>query len=154
MEYDANTKSYSKVWLLESLSDGGVQKRDMLDSKYNGTLSIPTIAITRAVTVFLISLYGKTNYTGMYCSKLVYSTFISYVDLDSNRTSMHVKNFFSKEKNDRNKDVTYAWIGVSPDDIYWSKKLTLPIASLGLFKNAIWFDKNLQGEKIMPASIK
>ena len=66
----------------------------------------------------------KWNTDGMYCSKLVWWTFKDLVDLDSDTT--YVKGTYKYILGDSNNvdgAGNYAFIGVSPDDIYNSRYL-------------------------------
>lgn len=87
----------------------------------------------------------KNNLSSMYCSKLVYNTFKpENIDLDSNRTVYKLgvtitagelpllKPQFSSDVNDNGAWNSNAWIGVSPDDIYYSKWLGTDIYNEGI----------------------
>lgn len=66
----------------------------------------------------------KWNTDGMYCSKLVWWTFKDLVDLDSNTTYIKgTYKYILGDSNNRDGAGNYAFIGVSPDDIYNSRYL-------------------------------
>jgi len=70
---------------------------------------------------FLYKWSDKNNMDSMYCSKLVYHTFKGYIDFDTKRTMV-----CSSIIGDRNCPVGagfFDWIGISPDDIYYSNTL-------------------------------
>jgi len=90
-----------------------------------------------------IGTYERDDYTRKYadkndtsninCAKLVYLTFKPYgADLDSNRMICNIYANFSKEySDDLGKWVEYAWIGVAPDDIYYSKNMGKDMFCIG-----------------------
>jgi hypothetical protein len=76
---------------------------------------------TAGLVDFFRKWSDKWDLDSMYCSKLVWWTFKNYVDLDSNRTSSILAGMWQSGYTDVGIWNWNAWIGVSPDDIYYSK---------------------------------
>jgi hypothetical protein len=68
---------------------------------------------------YLLKWCDKNNMESIYCSKLVYITFKDLVNFDTNRTK--VDNAVLKEG--AWAAPMFSWIGISPDDIYFSNML-------------------------------
>ena len=70
----------------------------------------------------------KTDPDSMYCSKLIWNAFNNYhIDLDSDRTYVYVGAWQEGRPKRAN-----GWIGVSPDDIYYSENMETDIVTSGL----------------------
>jgi len=68
---------------------------------------------------FIFDWSNKDNLSSMYCSKLVYNVYRSCISLDTGRTSV-----FNPALQDKAWGANvFSWIGVSPDDIYYSSSL-------------------------------
>lgn len=68
---------------------------------------------------FIARWSDPNDMRSMYCSKLVYLTFKPFVDLDTQNTSL-----FNSELGSKSSTASlFSWMGVSPDDIYYSKEL-------------------------------
>lgn len=92
---------------------------DQAKRQYNGLPYLPQVKTTAEMGTFLYRWSNKNSLESMYCSKLVYNTFKSYVNLDTNNTSI-----FWDSLCDKSPGVpAFSWIGVSPDDIYYSEAL-------------------------------
>ncbi|OGC36453.1 hypothetical protein A2311_03065 [candidate division WOR-1 bacterium RIFOXYB2_FULL_48_7] len=65
----------------------------------------------------------KNDNDSMYCSKLVWLTYKPYIDLDSDRTTSILFGSFFHGQMDCGIFNWNAWIGVSPDDVYYSKNV-------------------------------
>ncbi len=88
---------------------------------------------TRFRQYFLEEWADKYNTSSMYCSKLTWRIFYNRgLDLDSERTSATVQANFRKNWTDFGMENPTAWIGVSGDDIYYSKYLSTDILTYGL----------------------
>ncbi|MBU0686799.1 MAG: hypothetical protein KKB81_02985 [Candidatus Margulisbacteria bacterium] len=102
--------------------------------KYRGIPYFPKNISTDAMSPYhyLRKWSDKDDFDSMYCSKLVYWTFYPLnVDLDSDRTmSQTMPNMTWEYKDGR--PIYSAWIGVSPDDIYYSEQLSADIFYDGL----------------------
>src|SRR3989339_740590 len=73
---------------------------------------------------FIRSWADKNDVSNIHCAKLVWLTFkLAGVDLDSNRTISNIFKNFHETFDDLGFLVEQAWVGVSPDDIYYSKHL-------------------------------
>jgi hypothetical protein len=69
---------------------------------------------------FVYKWSDKDDQNSMYCSKLVYNVFKPFIIVDTRRTSVAVNSLI------RDKAPGYyafSWIGVSPDNIYYSPSL-------------------------------
>lgn len=94
--------------------------------KYEGTRYCPPYFMaTIAREHFIRAWADKNNTSNINCAKLAWLTFKDVgIDLDSERTTSKIwdnsHKIFSAELA---KWVEYAWIGVSPDDIYYSKHM-------------------------------
>ncbi|MFA5880194.1 MAG: hypothetical protein WC860_08525, partial [Candidatus Margulisiibacteriota bacterium] len=85
---------------------------------------------------WLIEWADKNKKTSMYCFKLVYHTFLGIgIDLDSNRSGFNqcnatlVDGFYESDILDNGKINIKAFIGITGDDIYYSKHLGTDIYS-------------------------
>jgi hypothetical protein len=88
-------------------------------SRFTGLPYLPNVKTTAAMLTFLARWSDKNDLESMYCSKVVYNTFKPYVNLDTNNTSI-----FWDSLCDKSPGVpAFSWIGVSPDDIYYSEAL-------------------------------
>ena len=82
---------------------------------------------------FVAEFADKNNTSSFYCTKLVWKAFEwQGIDLDSERTTAKVDNNFFHGYTDWGASNKWAWIGVSGDDIYYSKHLSEDIWSYGL----------------------
>lgn len=88
-------------------------------SKYSGLPYFPKALVTKGLLVWLYEWSDKDNLSSMYCSKLVYNVFKPFIDLDSGGTSVLNPALQNKSWTAN----AFKWIGVSPDDIYYSSSL-------------------------------
>jgi hypothetical protein len=99
-------------WAIERAVDNAV-------TNFRYTKYVPQVRTTVALSVFLYKWSNKENTDSMYCSKLAYQTFKPLVNLDSNNTEI-----MNYEYQDNAPGAPmFSWIGVSPDDIYYSPYL-------------------------------
>jgi hypothetical protein len=88
-------------------------------SLYRYKLYFPNILVSSGNESMLTKWSDKYDLDSMYCSKLVYHTYRNIVDLDTNNTSV-----YSPFLMDRTPAApAFSWIGVSPDDLYYSSCL-------------------------------
>ncbi|MFC1767048.1 YiiX/YebB-like N1pC/P60 family cysteine hydrolase [Candidatus Margulisiibacteriota bacterium] len=92
---------------------------DSAEMVYKGKPYFPTVSTMLERAYFLYRWCDKDDMSSMYCSKLVYHAFKPYISLDSNNTSTFNSNLQEKALG----APMFAWIGVSPDDIYYSDAL-------------------------------
>jgi hypothetical protein len=86
---------------------------------YQGVPYFPNILTSQSLSTFLYRWCDKNDLSSMYCSKLIYQTFKSRVDFDTNNTSI-----YNTSLQDRASGAAYySWIGISPDDIYYASCL-------------------------------
>jgi hypothetical protein len=98
------------------------QRTYLLDqgkSKYANLPYFPKENTNLGRAKFIFDWSNRDDLGSMYCSKLVYNVFKPYINLDSGRTSVIDAMLQDKAC------VAYmfSWIGVSPDDIYYSSSL-------------------------------
>jgi hypothetical protein len=88
---------------------------------YAGKPYFPKVSTVLDILNFYTRWSDKYNQESMYCSKLVWWTFINGgIDLDSNATCSMVNNNMMFGNTN---EPYLGWIGVSPDDIYYSRYL-------------------------------
>ena len=88
--------------------------------KYAGIPYFPKVSTLVDIFTFYHRWSDKNNIESMYCSKLVWNAFKDDgIDLDSNATCSMVDNNLING----NGEPSNGWIGVSPDDIYYSNML-------------------------------
>jgi len=93
---------------------------DIAKQTFAGKPYFPKVSIFEdLISGFVLRWSDKYDKSSMYCSKLVYNTFKDLVDFDTNRTK--VDNYILKEGSGGGP--FFAWIGISPDDIYFSDAL-------------------------------
>ena len=110
------TLSIKKV---NNVNDAGYWT-DLANKQYAGLPYFPKVSSLVQLDGFYTRWADKWNLESMYCSKLVWRTFKDAgVDLDSNATCSWTHNNFGYNNNEPG----YGWIGVSPDDIYYSQYL-------------------------------
>ncbi|MCX6827588.1 MAG: YiiX/YebB-like N1pC/P60 family cysteine hydrolase [candidate division Zixibacteria bacterium] len=80
---------------------------------------------------FVYKWSDKDDQSSMYCSKLVYNVFKPFIILDSRRTSV-AENSLLRDKAPGY--YAFSWIGISPDNIYYSMSLGPDFD----FSNNIW----------------
>jgi Permuted papain-like amidase enzyme, YaeF/YiiX, C92 family len=85
---------------------------------YLGKPYFPQVSVSDPITGFLLKWCDKDDMSSMYCSKLVYNTFKGYFNADTDRTTVN-----SLDLGRPIGGPFFAWIGVSPDDIYYSPAL-------------------------------
>ncbi|MFA4858604.1 MAG: YiiX/YebB-like N1pC/P60 family cysteine hydrolase [Candidatus Margulisiibacteriota bacterium] len=92
---------------------------------YSGKPYFPNLAKNRySVTEYFRKWSDKNDMDSMYCSKLVYQMFKGYgINFDTNRTRSWGYPYYSGDYDFNGSYVMNAWIGVSPDDVYYSDKL-------------------------------
>lgn len=86
---------------------------------YSDLPYFPKVSSALDMILFLQRWSDDNNLESMYCSKLVYNTFKDHVNFDSNNT--HVLNSSLQDKAPG--APFFAWLGISPDDIYYSAPL-------------------------------
>lgn len=86
--------------------------------KYAGLPYYPRISTASDIFTFVYRWSDKEDMSSMYCSKLVYHTFKPNINLDSGRTSIQNPRYQKASGS-----FLFSWIGVSPDDIYYSPSL-------------------------------
>ncbi|MFA5840186.1 MAG: hypothetical protein WC890_05995 [Candidatus Margulisiibacteriota bacterium] len=91
---------------------------------YSNKPYIPYWEVVNGFPSLLRKWSEKHDFDSMYCSKLVYWTFKDYYneDLDSERTSSRSFGESATVDDGSYRVNSIAWIGVSPDDIYYSRK--------------------------------
>lgn len=90
---------------------------------YSNKPYIPYLEVVNGFPSLLRKWSEKHDFDSMYCSKLVYWTFKDYCnqDLDSERTSSYSFGESATVDDGSYRVNSIAWIGVSPDDIYYSR---------------------------------
>lgn len=83
---------------------------------------------------FFFKWSNKWDTDSMYCAKLIWRTFKDRVNLDSERTSSLMYGNFVSCWTDFNLKNWHGWIGVSPDDIYYSRYVGPDLVYAGLDK--------------------
>jgi hypothetical protein len=84
----------------------------------------PNVNTTYSTDEFFKKWSDKNDMDSMYCSKLVYHTFKNHdINFDTNRTRVWGGYFSAPDYNYNGIYVSDAWIGVSPDDVYYSDAL-------------------------------
>jgi hypothetical protein len=81
---------------------------------------LPKISTFTDIFMFVSKWCDKNDMDSMYCSKLVYNVFKPYFNLDTGRT---VVTSGSGLKDPAPGSYLFSWVGVSPDDIYYSPML-------------------------------
>jgi hypothetical protein len=81
---------------------------------------LPRISTAIDTLTFVSKWCDKNDMDSMYCSKLVYNVFKPYFNLDTGRT---VVSSGSGLRDPAPGSYLFSWIGVSPDDIYYSPML-------------------------------
>ena len=135
--YDTNTSWGNTVTfavkMVKNLSESRVVRAmENAKSAYAGRIPYFPRASTRDMTKpeYVRKWSNKWDKDSMYCSKLVWWTFYPEgINLDSNRTRSIT--YGESDVTDRGKYVKYAWVGVSPDDIYYSNQLGKDITLKG-----------------------
>ena len=89
-------------------------------TKYSGLPYLPKIETAGDIVTFVYKWCDKNDKSSMYCSKLAYNVLNPYMSIDTRRTSV--------DNNSRLRDTApgnylFSWIGVSPDNIYYSPSL-------------------------------
>ncbi|OGC21651.1 hypothetical protein A2291_06040 [candidate division WOR-1 bacterium RIFOXYB2_FULL_42_35] len=107
------TASYENIW----------NALNWAINNYQGKPYYPQISARAGLITLVEKWSNKDDVGSMYCSKLVYNTFkkspYMSVNLDSNNTGV-----FNSQIQDRSWGAPgFSWIGVSPDDIYYSDQL-------------------------------
>jgi hypothetical protein len=102
-------------------------------TRYAGRIQYYPIAVNTqsGMANFFNKWSDKMDLDSMYCSKLVWWTFRDAVDLDSNRTRSELFGGYAMQNTDYGSQNNIAWIGVSPDDIYYSRYLGRDIITEG-----------------------
>jgi hypothetical protein len=90
-------------------------------AKYKGLPYLPKIETAVDIFTFVSKWCDKNDKSSMYCSKLVYNVLNPYMSIDTRRTSV--------DENSRLRDTApgnyfFSWIGVSPDNVYYSTSLS------------------------------
>jgi hypothetical protein len=91
---------------------------DKANTSYKGIPYLPKVAVTEPLTGFVMKWCNKDDLASMYCSKLVYNTYKSKLNTDTDRTVVD-----SVDLGRPIGGMFFSWIGVSPDDIYYSTGL-------------------------------
>jgi hypothetical protein len=91
---------------------------EVAKDRFKGIPYLPKVDVSEPILNFILKWCNKDDMSSMYCSKLVYNTFKPYINMDTERTVVDsfdlgrpIGGFF------------FSWIGVSPDDIYYSPGL-------------------------------
>ena len=117
-----------------SLSRDKIERAvDNAEFFYDGDPYFPDNVLSHIARGEFISKFADKNDTSsFYCTKLVWKAFDRQgIDLDSERTTARVDNNFYKGYTDWGAENKWAWIGVSGDDIYYSKHLDSDIWKIG-----------------------
>lgn len=111
----------SKIGTLNYTQIG--QAIDWGENKYRGLPYFPKVETSTDRLTFVLRWSDKDNVESMYCSKLVYNTFknnpYARIDFDSNNTAVFTDRLWDNTFGGS----IFAWIGVSPDDVYYSENL-------------------------------
>jgi hypothetical protein len=91
---------------------------DLAKRKWIGLPYFPQINTSTALMTFLYKWSDKNDLSSMYCSKLVYNTFKSDINFDTNNTST-----FTNQLQETSGASLFSWIGISPDDIYYADSI-------------------------------
>lgn len=92
----------------------------------------PAVLASIARGEFIGKWAGKWDNESYYCSKLVWKIYRDAgIDLDSERTTCQVKDLYLSAKTGAGLQNPQAWIGVTPDDIYYSPHLSSDILLIG-----------------------
>lgn len=89
-------------------------------NKYKNLPYLPKIESAVDVFTFVYKWCDKNDTSSMYCSKLVFNVFKSNMLIDTRRTSV---DSCSRLRDTAPGDYLFSWIGVSPDNIYYSPSL-------------------------------
>ena len=143
--YPQHDWAKGKAWAVKRIwGISAVQMQSALKSFHDTYKGLKYLAYHRIadmdIHTFIEEWADKDILTSMYCSKLVYQFYKSFgYDLDSNRTSYELDyylestSYLSESAMQDNGTInTNAFIGVSPDDIYYSRSLDSEIYSYGL----------------------
>lgn len=87
---------------------------------YQNLPYLPKVQTGQTLVSFVIKWCDKNDLSSMYCSKLVWNTFRPYLDLNTRRTSVGSA---SKLRDTAPGNYLFSWIGVSPDNVYFSPAL-------------------------------
>ncbi len=113
-----------------------IAKRNWAKEHDNDPTKMPYFPPRRSVFTSLqwaAEWADKNSRTSMYCFKLIYQTFLSAgKDLDSNRTSLSASWLSEPDLSDSGATKPNAFIGITGDDIYYSKNVGDNILSFGL----------------------
>ena len=88
--------------------------------KYNKLPYLPKIESVVDVFTFVYKWCDRNDKSSMYCSKLVYNVFNANMYIDTRRTSVNTD---SRMRDMASGNYLFSWIGVSPDNIYFSPSL-------------------------------
>ncbi len=115
------TVTYYTCKRINALSDAQINAcLDSAKRSYTGKPYLPSVSSTQPLATMLLRWSDKNDMTSMYCAKLVYQTFKPYIDLDTNRTAITSN---SKLQSNAPGARLFSWIGVSPDNVYFSPAL-------------------------------
>jgi len=89
-------------------------------TKYNKLPYLPKIESAVDVFTFAYKWCDRNDKSSMYCSKLVYNVFNANMQIDTRRTSVNTD---SRMRDTASGNYLFSWIGVSPDNIYFSPTL-------------------------------
>jgi len=116
--------TYYTTKRIADLSYNQVRKAlDWAKNTYRGLPYFPKVKISAGLSAFLYRWSNKDDMASMYCSKLVYNTLkkapYSDVNFDTNNTCT-----FNDKMQDKSPGAPiFGWVGISPDDIYYSDSL-------------------------------
>lgn len=101
------------------------------NNNYGGKPFLPSKSIEDTIiSAFVKETHDKYNNDSYYCSKLAWAVYKDYIDLDSNRT-VGTPDQYTEETTDDRGNTVRAWIGVSPDDLYYSKHMSYDLGYMG-----------------------
>jgi hypothetical protein len=91
---------------------------DAAKRKWTKLPYFPQVSTATDLMTFLYRWSDKNDLSSMYCGKLVYNTFKSDINFDTNNTCT-----FSSQLQETSGADLFSWIGVAPDDIYYASDL-------------------------------
>jgi hypothetical protein len=89
-------------------------------TKYKNLPYLPKIESAVDVFTFAYKWCDRNDKSSMYCSKLIYNVFNANMQIDTRRTSVNTD---SRMRDTAPGNYLFSWIGVSPDNIYFSLSL-------------------------------
>jgi hypothetical protein len=112
--------SYYACRRIQSITYGRICSLiDLAKSRWLGLPYLPPVTTATDLMTFLYRWSDKNDLSSMYCSKLVYNTFKSDINTDTNNTSTFTNQLMDKAYGAPG----FSWIGISPDDVYYYSSL-------------------------------